>query len=120
MEQIVYGSPRHQRAMTIVEAIKDLKLPEIKDVYIDDWDDYGTFYLLAELDLNEFLFPTTKNFNLNRVSRKIRQLINNHSWAKCYGVYHPERRYRYVDQYTREFDGYERSLTWIHVYIYPE
>jgi len=113
--QIVCGSPRHQVAKQIEKELNELGLPEIKEVVLDDWSDYGDFWLYVCLNLGKWSYPESKNFSLRRITYAIKRVVQKHG-ARLNFIEHPKRRYNVLGT----FVGYDGDFSVFSIYVPDE
>lgn len=90
----------------------------ISSAHVDDYNKYGDFQVVASLDLDRENKPTAKNFNLRKINKQIKNILEDTKEISKFGrgIDSPKRLY---DTYTclgttdRYFKGYERSYIMI-------
>lgn len=86
----------------------------IRSAYVDDYNKFGSFQVVAILDLSDKNKPTSKNFNLRNINKQIKKILKDTKEISKFGreIDSPKRVY---DKYTYRgvtystFTGYEKS-----------
>ncbi len=90
----------------------------IRSAHVDDYNRFGSFQIVASLDLDSKNKPTAKNFNLKNINKQIKKILKETQTVSRFGgaidspkrVYH---KYTYRNITDSTFLGYEKSYIMI-------
>lgn len=85
---------------------------------VDDYNKYGSFQIVAYLDLTKKNMPKNKNFNMRSITREIKKILKESKQVSKIGisVAAPQRLYdknTYLGTTDCYFKGYDRSYIMI-------
>lgn len=98
----------------------------ISSAYVDDYNKYGDFQVVAGLELDRDNKPTAKNFNLRKINKQIKNILEGTKEISKFGrgIDSPKRvydKYTYRNFTDSTFTGYEKSYIMIDfVVILPQ
>ena len=103
-------------ARAVAEKIEGIE--GVRCAYVDDYNKFGSFQVVAILDLDDNRRPTEQNFNIRNINLQIKKILKETSTVSRFGssIDSPSRVY---DKYTYRnftesiFTGYEKSYTMI-------
>jgi hypothetical protein len=90
----------------------------VRCAYVDDYNKFGSFQVVAVLDLDNNRRPTKQNFNLKNINSQIKKILKETKGVSRFGqeVDSPSRvyyKYTYRNVTDSTFIGYEKSYTMI-------
>ena len=90
----------------------------IYSAYVDDYNKYGDFQIIASLELDRNNMPTAENFNLRNINKQIKKILENTKEISKFGrgIDSPKRlyyKYTYRNFTDSTFTGYEKSYIMI-------
>lgn len=99
-------------------AEKISSLDGIQTAYVDDYNSYGCFQVVAVLDLDKDNKPAKQNFSLRKINKEVKKILKETSGVSRFGseVDSPRRTYNtytYRNVTDSIFTGYERSYTMV-------
>lgn len=109
-----------QEKIEIARAVAE-KIESIDGVscaYVDDYNKFGSFQVVAILDLDTNRIPIKQNFNIRNINAQIKKILKETSAVSRFGqeVDSPSRiyyKYTYRNVTDSTFIGYEKSYTMI-------
>jgi hypothetical protein len=109
-----------QEKVEIARAVAE-KIDGIEGVrcaYVDDYNKFGSFQVVAILDLDNNRMPIEQNFNIRNINSQIKNILKETSCVSRFGqeVDSPSRTYykhTYRNFTDSTFMGYEKSYTMI-------
>ena len=109
-----------QEKIEIARAVAE-KIESIEGVrysYVDDYNKFGSFQVVAILDLDTNRIPIKQNFNIRNINAQIKKILKETSAVSRFGqeVDSPSRiyyKYTYRNVTDSTFIGYEKSYTMI-------
>ncbi len=90
----------------------------IYSAHVDDYNKYGDFQVVAGLELDKDNKPTEKNFNLRKINKQIKKILEDTKEISKFGrgIDSPKRvyyKYTYRNFTDSTFIGYEKSYIMI-------
>lgn len=90
----------------------------VSSAYVDDYNKFGSFQIVANLDLNDKNKPTAKKFNLRNINKQIKKILRETTGVSSFGsaIDSPKRvyqKYTYRNVTDSIFIGYEKSYIMI-------
>jgi hypothetical protein len=99
-------------------AEKIASIEGIRDAYVDDYNKFGSFQVVAVLDLDKDKKPAIQNFSIRKINKEVKKILKETSGVSRFGqeVDSPSRtyyKYTYRNVTDSTFIGYEKSYTMI-------
>jgi hypothetical protein len=90
----------------------------VHSAYVDDYNKYGSFQVVAVLELDRHKIPAKKDFSLKKINSQIKKILKETEGVSRFGqeVDSPSRvydKYKYRNFTESTFIGYEKSYTMI-------
>jgi hypothetical protein len=90
----------------------------IYSAHVDDYNRFGSFQIVASLELDRNNMPTAKNFNLKNINKQIKNILKETQTVSRFGgaIDSPKRvyqKYTYRNVTDSIFLGYEKSYIMI-------
>jgi hypothetical protein len=103
-------------AKLVAEKIANIE--GIRDAYVDDYNKFGSFQVVAVLDLDRDKKPAKKNFSIRKINKEVKNILKETTGVSKFGqeVDSPSRmyyKYTYRNVTDSTFIGYEKSYTMI-------
>ena len=103
-------------ARAVAEKIEGIE--GVRSAYVDDYNKFGSFQVVAILDLDNNRRPTKQNFNIRNINLQIKKILKETSAVSRFGssIDSPSRvyyKYTYRNVTDSTFTGYEKSYTMI-------
>ena len=99
-------------------AEKTESIEGVSSAHVDDYNKYGDFQIVAYLELDKDIKPTTKKFNLRNINKQIKKILEDTKEISKFGrgIDSPKRvyyKYTYRNFTDSTFTGYEKSYIMI-------
>lgn len=99
-------------------AEKTESIEGVSSAHVDDYNKYGDFQIVAYLELDKDNKPTTKKFNLRKINKQIKKILEDTKEISKFGrgIDSPKRvyyKYTYRNFTDSTFTGYEKSYIMI-------
>jgi hypothetical protein len=99
-------------------AEKIASIEGIRDAYVDDYNKFGSFQVVAVLDLDKDKKPAIQNFSIRKINKEVKKILKETEGVSRFGqeVDSPSRvydKYKYRNFTESTFIGYEKSYTMI-------
>jgi hypothetical protein len=99
-------------------AEKTESIEGVSSAHVDDYNKYGSFQVVAYLELDKKNKPTAKNFNLRNINKQIKKILEDTKEISKFGrgIDSPKRvyyKYTYRNFTDSTFTGYEKSYIMI-------
>ena len=103
-------------ARAVAEKIEGIE--GVRSAYVDDYNKFGCFQVVAILDLDNNRRPTKQNFNIRNINSQIKKILKETTGVSRFGqeVDSPSRlyyKYTYRNVTDSTFTGYEKSYTMV-------
>lgn len=103
-------------ARAVAEKIEGIE--GVRCAYVDDYNKFGSFQVVAILDLDNNRIPTKQNFSIRKINKEVKKILKETSCISRFGqeVDSPSRvyyKYTYRNVTDSTFIGYEKSYTMI-------
>ena len=103
-------------ARAVAEKIEGIE--GVRSAYVDDYNKFGSFQVVAILDLDNNRRPTKQNFNIRNINSQIKKILKETSTVSRFGssIDSPSRmyyKYTYRNITDSTFIGYEKSYTMV-------
>jgi len=103
-------------ARAVAEKIEGIE--GVRSAYVDDYNKFGSFQVVAILDLDNNRRPTEQNFNIRNINLQIKKILKETTGVSRFGqeVDSPSRlyyKYTYRNVTDSTFTGYEKSYTMV-------
>ena len=103
-------------ARAVAEKIEGIE--GVRSAYVDDYNKFGSFQVVAILDLDNNRRPTKQNFNIRNINLRIKKILKETTGVSRFGqeVDSPSRlyyKYTYRNVTDSTFTGYEKSYTMV-------
>jgi hypothetical protein len=103
-------------AREVAEKIESIE--GVRYAYVDDYNKFGSFQVVAILDLDTNRIPIKQNFNIRNINAQIKKILKETKGVSRFGqeVDSPSRmyyKYTYRNVTDSTFIGYEKSYTMI-------
>jgi len=103
-------------ARAVAEKIEGIE--GIRCAYVDDYNKFGSFQVVAILDLDDNRRPKKQNFSIRNINKAVKNILKETSGVSRFGqeVDSPSRvyyKYTYRNVTDSTFIGYEKSYTMI-------
>jgi hypothetical protein len=103
-------------ARAVAEKIEGIE--GVRSAYVDDYNKFGSFQVVAILDLDNNRRPTKQNFNIRNINLQIKKILKETTGVSRFGqeVDSPSRlyyKYTYRNVTDSTFTGYEKSYTMV-------
>jgi len=103
-------------ARAVAEKIEGIE--GIRCAYVDDYNKFGSFQVVAILDLDDNRRPKKQNFSIRNINKEVKNILKETSGVSRFGqeVDSPSRvyyKYTYRNVTDSTFIGYEKSYTMI-------
>lgn len=103
-------------ARAVAEKIEGIE--GVRCAYVDDYNKFGSFQVVAILDLDDNRRPKKQNFSIRNINKEVKNILKETSGVSRFGqeVDSPSRvyyKYTYRNVTDSTFIGYEKSYTMI-------
>jgi hypothetical protein len=103
-------------ARAVAEKVESIE--GVRCAYVDDYNKFGSFQVVAILDLDNNRIPTKQNFSIRNINKEVKKILKETSCVSRFGqeVDSPSRmyyKYTYRNVTDSTFIGYEKSYTMI-------
>lgn len=103
-------------AREVAEKIESIE--GVRYAYVDDYNKFGSFQVVAILDLDTNRIPIKQNFNIRNINAQIKKILKETKGVSRLGsdIDSPSRmyyKYTYRNVTDSTFIGYEKSYTMI-------
>jgi hypothetical protein len=103
-------------ARAVAEKIEGIE--GVRCAYVDDYNKFGSFQVVAILDLDNNRIPTKQNFSIRNINKEVKKILKETTGVSQVGsdIDSPSRmyyKYTYRNVTDSTFIGYEKSYTMI-------
>jgi hypothetical protein len=103
-------------ARAVAEKIEGIE--GVRCAYVDDYNKFGSFQVVAILDLDNNRMPTKQNFSIRKINKEVKKILKETTGVSQVGsdIDSPSRtyyKYTYRNFTDSTFMGYEKSYTMI-------
>ena len=103
-------------ARAVAEKIEGIE--GVRCAYVDDYNKFGSFQVVAVLDLDDNRRPQEQNFSIRKINKEVKNILKETTGVSKFGqeVDSPSRmyyKYTYRNVTDSTFIGYEKSYTMI-------
>ena len=103
-------------ARAVAEKVESIE--GVRCAYVDDYNKFGSFQVVAILDLDNNRIPTKQNFSIRNINKEVKKILKETTGVSQVGsdIDSPSRmyyKYTYRNVTDSTFIGYEKSYTMI-------